>query len=220
MKTFLDGTAFRAVLFDIDNTLYRDTRYVEYQIEILIERLAEYRGESLEQTRRLVQRTRDELERRDGRRPSLGNTFVALGIPITMSVAWREELIDPAAFLSADPDLREILVQLSRSFRLLAITNNPVSTGIRTLEVLGVADLFETVVGLDTRHQSKPSWGPFEAALDAVGAGPAETVVVGDRYDVDLEPMIVRGGNGILLEHDGDLAEIPTILIPRELNSE
>lgn len=220
MKTFLDGTTFRAVLFDIDNTLYRDTRYVEHQIEVLIERLAEHRGESLEQTRRLVQRTRDELERRDGRRPSLGNTFVALGIPITLSVAWREELIQPEAFLSADPELRAVLEQLSERFRLLAITNNPVSTGRRTLDVLGVADLFETIVGLDTSHQSKPSWGPFEAALDAIGAGPADTVVIGDRYDIDLEPMIVRGGNGILLEHDNDLAEVPAILIPSEMNGE
>lgn len=212
MKTFLDGTAFRAVLFDIDNTLYRDARYVDHQIEVLIERLAEHRHEAVEQTQRLVHRTREELERRDGRRPSLGNTFVALGIPIKLSVAWREELIVPEKFLSADPALRSILELISSRFRLLAITNNPVTIGRRTLEVLGVSDLFETVVGLDTSHQSKPAWGPFERALEVIGAEPSETVVVGDRYDVDLEPMIVRGGSGVLLEHDDDLAQLPTIL--------
>lgn len=212
MKTFLGGTTFRVVLFDIDNTLYRDSRYVDHQIEVIIERLAEHREATLEQTRRLIQRTREELERRDGRRPSLGDTLVALGVPITLIVAWREELIDPGAFLTADPGVRSVLLQLAEHFRLLAVTNNPVATGRRTLEVLGVVDLFETIVGLDTCHQSKPSWGPFEKALEVIAAVPSETVVVGDRYDIDLEPMIVRGGGGILLEYDDDFDVLPEIL--------
>ncbi len=212
MKTFLDGTRFRAVLFDIDNTLYRNTEYVDHQIEVLIDRLAEHRGETLERTRRLVQKTREEMERRDARRPSLGNVFVALGIPIKLSVAWRTELIDPSKFLTPDPHLRETLEKLSPAFCLIAITNNPVVVGKQTLDVLGVADLFYAVIGLDTVLQSKPSWGPFEAALEAAGATPSETIVVGDRYDVDLEPLIVRGGNGVLVEQDDDLAQLPEIL--------
>jgi FMN phosphatase YigB (HAD superfamily) len=212
MKTFLDATTFRAVLFDIDNTLYRDTTYVDHQIAVLIERLALHRGESVDQTHRLVQRTREELERRDGRRPSLGNTFVALGIPIKLSVAWRSELIHPEEFLAADDDLRQILESLRTRFELIAITNNPVAVGSATLDVLGVGDLFRIVVGLDTCHQSKPAWGPFETALAAVGVAPHEAIAVGDRYDIDLEPIIVRGGSGILFEHDHDIRSLPQIL--------
>lgn len=212
MKTFPASSTVKAVLFDVDNTLYRHKRYVFSQVELLLCRLAEHRGESLERIRVLVSRTREQIVARTGRKPSLGNTFVALGIPIATSVAWRKELIHPEQFLQKDPGLYEILLELSGRYRLGAITNNPEEVGVRTLDVLGVTRFFETIVGLDTTGHSKPAWEPFAHALEMLRLAPAEVVVVGDRYEIDLEPVICRGGGGILIEADTDLTQIPDLL--------
>jgi FMN phosphatase YigB (HAD superfamily) len=205
MKTFLASQSPAVLLFDIDNTLYRHNNYVYQQVDVLIQRLSQHRDEPVEKTRKLVSHTREQIAAKSGRKPSLGNTFVALGIPITTSVAWRTELMRPEEYLQADPVIGETLQVLARRFRLGAITNNPVVIGYRTLDVLGIRSLFDVVVGLDTTMHSKPAWEPFAAALEALASTPNEAIMVGDRYDVDLEPMICRGGSGILIESDEDL---------------
>lgn len=212
MKNFPPSQTPEALLFDIDNTLYRHSGYVFTQVDLLIRRLAEHRGESLELVRTLVSRTREQITARTGRKPSLGNTFVALGIPISTSVAWRTELMRPEDYLQPDPELGELLGVLRTRYRLGAITNNPEAIGRRTLEVLGVSEFFDVLVGLDTTMESKPAWEPFDFALRALGVTPASAVVAGDRYEVDLEPMICRGGGGILIETDDDLLRIEEVL--------
>lgn len=203
----------RVLLFDIDNTLYHDRFYGELQVELLIMRLGHERGLTDHEAHALVDETRARLTGRDGSRPSLGNTFVELGIPISTSVEWRRELIVPEEHLSPDPEVRPRLERLARRVPLVAITNNPTDIGERSLSALGIRDLFALVVGLEISGASKPAWEPFAAALAvcAGGAGgadesAAESVIVGDRWEVDCEPIVRRGGGALLVEQEGDLS--------------
>ncbi|MCG8478700.1 MAG: HAD family hydrolase [Spirochaetales bacterium] len=212
MKHFLKSGPHRAMLFDIDNTLYRDDEYVQHQADVLVRRLGEVRSITFADADELVKRTRDEVMRETGEHLSLGNTFARLGIPIQESVAWREELIDPAQFLAPDEELSTLLGTFAGTYRLAALTNNPALTGRRGLEALAIDRWFPSVIGLDTAMASKPDWGPFEAALRAVECSVSEVIMVGDRYEVDLEPIIDRGGSGILVESREDLFAIPALL--------
>ena len=212
MKTFLLPTPPLCVLFDIDNTLYRNDEYVQRQIGGQIERFAKERGLTVTEAERMVDHTRAELERVDGRRPSLANTLVALGVPIETSVTWREEEIEPESYLTRDESVRTMLQTLRSRFRIAALTNNPRSIGMRALHALDIADMFEAVMGIDMARESKPSWKPFELLLEALESDVATVVMIGDRYDVDLEPVIVRGGGAILVENRDDLLSIPNVL--------
>jgi FMN phosphatase YigB (HAD superfamily) len=212
MRSYLVSTAPRAVLFDIDNTLYRDDRYAQWQIDVLIQRFASHEGLPLPTATKRIADTRSLITAETGRRPSLGNTMARLGVPMTQSIAWREELIEPERFLRRDAAVVETLGLLARSFRIAALTNNPESVGRRTLKVIGCQDMVPVVVGLDTTGRSKPDWAPFAAALARLEVGPPETVMVGDRYDVDLAPFIDAGGGGVLVESRADLLELPTVL--------
>tara|TARA_B100000614_G_C14363431_1_gene418173 strand:- start:286 stop:711 length:426 start_codon:yes stop_codon:yes gene_type:complete len=139
--------------------------------------------------------------------------MVALGVPISTSVDWRRELITPHRFLQRDETLRAPMERLAAHVRLAVLTNNPEDVGRASLDALGFSDLIPTVVGLDTTWASKPDWAPFQAALDAVGAPVEATVMVGDRWDVDLAPIVERGGSGILVESHEDLREAITMLL-------
>jgi FMN phosphatase YigB (HAD superfamily) len=203
----------RGVVFDIDGTLYDNREYAQYQVDVLIERLARERGEAVEDTRRTVEQWREEYaEAHGGTRQSIGNTFAGLGIPMEVSVRWREELIDPSIHLSLDTRLVQVMGLLSRELRLAALTNNPVAVGRRTLQVLGIEEFVPIVVGLDTTLRSKPDTTPFREVARALKLEPSCLVSVGDRYHVDIEPACRIGMGAILVDDVKDVYRLDRVL--------
>jgi phosphoglycolate phosphatase len=191
----------RAVAFDIDNTLYEHPAYAGMQQRVLIEALGEGLGVSPEDAAQRVEthRTRHAADH-GGRRPSLAATSLAFGFDISTSIQWRLDRIHPEEYLEPDQRLHAALERLGRSFTIAAITNNPVAVGRRTLRTLGVESLFTAVVGLDTGRASKPDPLPFRVLADTLDIPLTETLVVGDRYAVDLEPALELGGGAVLVE--------------------
>jgi len=199
--------------FDIDKTLYDNDYYARNQIDLLIERLAQERSETVAETRRAILRWQEEYaQANDGARQSLGNTFAALGIPIQTSVAWREELIHPEHYLQPDEYLHRAIEELSGEYRVIAVTNNPVRVGRAALEALGVGGLFPHVVGLDSTLRSKPDPAAFRYAAEALGLSPESVVSVGDRYEVDIVPALSLGMGGVLVDGVHDVYSLPRAL--------
>jgi len=180
---------------------------------VLVERLARERGVSVKIVQDQVRRFRDEYARNHGGAvQSLGNTFVALGVPIQTSVEWREQLIHPEDYLSRDERLRRTLEELATYYALAAVTNNPVKVGVRTLEVLGVSDLVQSVIGLDSTGTSKPNTQPFRHVCAVLDTPPLETISVGDRMDVDIVPAREIGMGAILVDGVEDVYQLPAVL--------
>lgn len=200
------------MVFDLDSTLYTNASYARFQNEVLISRLARERGQSVEATGALLEGLRAERKRRGEGDTSLGNLFLALGIPIETSVAWREELIRPSEWLSADPLLDRALEELSLRCPLCLVTNNPRSVGRASLEALGVARHFSFVVGLDDTGRSKPDPAAFALALARLGLEPASVISVGDREDVDIVPALGLGMGAILVDSVDEVRILPAFL--------
>ncbi|TVQ23570.1 MAG: HAD family hydrolase [Spirochaetaceae bacterium] len=214
------GERLRGVLFDIDRTLYDNDEYAHGQITALIARFArQFDEDPANAHRRIKEWQRTWSETNAGARQSLGNTFASLGVPIETSVRWREAIIEPEKHLQRDPRLRRAIEFIrTRGGRadaprlpLVVVTNNPVTTGRRSLAALGVDDLFDEVIGLDTTMRSKPDAAPFRAALDRVGCDAESVVCVGDRYDVDIAPALALGIGGVLVDGVTDVYELPAL---------
>lgn len=100
------------------------------------------------------------------------------------------------------PGARELLRALGGAGVACAcVTNKPEAITRRILDGLGLAAAFGCVVGGDSGAGVKPAPGPLQRAMAAIGAGAAETVMVGDsRHDVEAAraaavPVVcVRGG--------------------------
>lgn len=207
----------KGLAFDIDKTLYDNDYYAKNQIDLLIERLSHERAQSVAETRRAVLRWQEEYAAaNDGARQSLGNTFAALGIPIETSVAWRVELIHPEHFLQADDHLQTAVAELAGRYRLVAVTNNPVRVGRKTLETLGVSRYFPEVVGLDSTYRSKPDPAALRHACEVLELEPRFVVSVGDRYEVDLVPALELGMGAILVDGVTDVYALPRALAAQE----
>lgn len=202
------------LLFDIDNTLYNNEAYVNAQVDLLVQRFAEEMRISKKEARERLDEARVAYRREhDGASTSTGNLMRMLGIPISVSVRWREELFEPADWLSGDADLARALQTLhGRGYRMGAVTNNPVLVGHKVLRALGAEEWIGHIVGLDTCMVSKPAREPFEAALSLLKCTPRRAVSVGDRYDVDLAVPLEMGMGGVLVESPADIYELPTVL--------
>lgn len=212
MKVYALPLRLECIIFDIDSTLYTNAEYAREQVDVQIRHFADLRGMSHGEARSRIAEIRDAHEREHGKKISLGNAMTSFGIPIKESVRWRETLIDPALYLGRDERLRETLTELGKSYALRAVTNNPVSTALKTLAALGVEDLFPHLVGLDTTGFSKPHERPFRIAFESAHCAAENCLAVGDRYDIDIALPLEMGMGGILVDGVEDVYSLPALL--------
>jgi phosphoglycolate phosphatase len=96
---------------------------------------------------------------------------------------WLRTVIDGVVLLAG---ARELLAALrDRGMALGVITNKPGEASRQICAYLGVAPLFQVVVGAGDTPWLKPQAELTAHVLKALGAGPAEAILVGDSpYDV------------------------------------
>lgn len=201
------------LIFDIDSTLYTCPEYAHEQIDSQIRHFADLRGMTHDEARALIADSRRTYAAaHGGKKISLGNLFTSLGITIEESIAWRKTLFDPADYLTRNDRLIATLTALKRRYRLVCVTNNPVLPAEKTLRALGVAELIEKTIGLDTCMKSKPAREMLEYAADVAQAPFGECISIGDRYDIDLALPLELGMGGILVDGVEDVYGLPDLL--------
>ncbi|AEE16541.1 HAD family hydrolase [Treponema brennaborense] len=201
------------IIFDIDSTLYTNSAYAFEQIDIQLRRYAAVADISADEARAQIAAYREKwAAEHDGQKISLGNALTAFGIPIAESIRWRRELLEPALFLQPDEELRRTLERLAETYVLICVTNNPVLPARKTLEALGVSDLFPEIIGLDTCGVSKPDRRPFELAARLSGAAVSHCLSVGDRYDIDIALPLSMGMGAVLVSGVADVYRLPYVL--------
>ena len=217
MKTYNLPANPKTLIFDIDSTLYTNSAYAFEQVDCQVRQFARDRGISADEARHMVADYRKQFAAaNNGKKISLGNTLLAFGIPIAQSVEWRKTLMEPADFLTRDERLIETLCQLSKSFNLICVTNNPVFTARKTLDAIGISDFFPQIVGLDTCLKSKPALEPFQKACELTQTRPNQCIAIGDRYDMDIALPLEMGMGGILVTGVEEVYEIG-IHIPKSV---
>ena len=217
MKTYNLPCNPKTLIFDIDSTLYTNSAYAFEQVDCQVRQFARDRGISADEARHMVADYRKKFAAaNNGKKISLGNTLLAFGIPIAQSVEWRKTLMEPADFLTRDERLIETLCQLSESFNLICVTNNPVFTARKTLDAIGISEFFPQIVGLDTCLKSKPALEPFQKACELTQTRPNQCIAIGDRYDMDIALPLEMGMGGILVTGVEEVYEIG-IHIPKSV---
>lgn len=199
----------KAIIFDIDSTLYTSQTYAFEQVDCQVREFAKLRGITADQARKMVADYRRQFAlEHNGSKVSLGNTLLSFGIPIEQSIEWRKTLLEPADFLGRDDSLIEEMKILAEHFKMICVTNNPVLPARKTLEALGISGFFPEIVGLDTCFKSKPAREPFLKAVEKLGVEAAACLAVGDRYDLDIALPMEMGMGGILVSGVSDVYQL------------
>ncbi len=176
----------RAIVFDLDGTLYVCDEFAALIQEAAVDYLAGVRGESRDDVRSLMAATRVRLAEESGTVQTLSAVCAALGGSIPALHAWFEQQLHPESYLVRNERVIDLLQRLSKRFPLYVYTNNNLGLTTRILELLGLADLFSAIFTIDDDWRAKPDEERLGQILARIGRAPAEVLFVGDRYDVDL----------------------------------
>jgi 2-haloalkanoic acid dehalogenase type II len=184
-------TAIRAITLDLDDTLWDTPPVIRRAERALRDWLSTHYPRTTERfsAADVMALRRDVLAEHEDLAHDL--TFLRREVIRRMGEATGYTDIDvDAAFevfdrhrnaLELFPDVLPALERLARAFTLVAVTN-----GNARLDVIGIDGLFDGYVSARTAGAAKPSTRIFDAAVEAAGAAPGETLHVGDHPEYDV----------------------------------
>jgi putative hydrolase of the HAD superfamily len=174
----------RAIVFDLDGTLYQDERLGEEVHQCACRYVASLKGISAAEAGALLREARSCQNDGEGTL-SLGVVFLGGNL---QELHRRFNLeVHPEGVLHPDPRVLELLAQLAGRFELCIYTNNNRPLSARIMAELGVAGCFQRVFTIEDSWRPKPDRTALQGIFDAIGKEPRETLFVGDRYQVDLQ---------------------------------
>ncbi|GFO58273.1 haloacid dehalogenase [Geomonas silvestris] len=185
MKTLdFDIRGVRAVVFDLDGTLYVDDRLGEEVHQSACRYVAEIKGISPRQAQDALLEARSCSSDSGG---TLSRAVEALGGTLQELHHRFSEDIHPEELLAPDPRVQRLLERLGERYELHVYTNNNRSLSTRIMAQLGIGGYFKKIFTIEDSWRPKPDREVLTGILETIGRRPQETLFVGDRYRVDLE---------------------------------
>jgi len=90
-------------------------------------------------------------------------------------------------YMKPYPKVKQTLNRLkAKGLKLGIVTDAPRLKAFQRLDAMGIADMFDAVVGIEDTGRRKPSKLPFRKALKELGIKPEESLYVGDWPDRDI----------------------------------
>lgn len=195
----------RAVLFDLDDTLYDESSYVTSGFREVAARIA---GDLNVDATRVLDFMQAELAR-SGRGKVFDTTLAAFGaVPVPERVAallacYRAHRPQIALF----DDAAACLEALS-GYRLAVVTDGLPVMQRNKAAALGLEQRVNTVVYCWEQGCPKPDPGAYLEALARLGVRPGEALVVGDRPDHDMAVARALGMPSVRVRR-GRFAAVP-----------
>jgi putative hydrolase of the HAD superfamily len=186
-------SSIHGIVFDLDGTLYVSEPFAATIQEAAVGYIAPLKGISGDEARLLMMAARTRLSEAHGITPTLSAVCVELGGSIRDLHAVFEAQLRPESYLVRDERVIALLERLSQRFELCVYTNNNRALTTRIIAYLGLDGFFRHIFAIDDRWLAKPDEEMLEQVLDRLGLAPAESLFVGDRYNVDLRLPEQRG---------------------------
>ena len=219
----------KAVLFDLDDTLF-DHKFSRLKgLAILQSRLPELASVSLieleQEHEKLLSADYDQvldgkLSIADGTTQRIAKLCslygVTLGLEEAQSVAnlYNQEYMKNRQPV---PSSKDLLTNLSKYASLGLVTNGLVEPQIEKLRVCQIAEVLDFIVISEAVGYKKPMKEIFEVALNKADIEASEAVYVGDSWITDILPAVNAGMKAVWLNRYS--LKCPNHTIVRELNS-
>ena len=200
------------IVFDLDGTLYASDSLAR-EIQLSAARyVAELLGVTLEEAVKLLAETRSRLAAETGTEVPLTRVCSELGgNPRELHLHFCRD-IDPKQHLHLDDRVVKLLRALKERFSLYIYTNNNRDLAGRIVEILGFSGLFQDMFSIEYSWRPKPDGRTLQDLFTVIGATPAESLFVGDRYDVDLRLPEEMGARVKLVKTVDELLTLKMLL--------
>lgn len=204
----------RAVLFDLDDTLYDHLHSMRMSIAGLVSRFEALR----ELPAGMVEATyRDALEELHVHvlagtmtipqaRQARVRRILELAIPgPTASLVDEGVRVQKASYegsRQAVPGARALLEALRGQVRIGVVTNNMRDEQVEKLRICGLTEYVDELVTSEEVGRPKPGTAMFRVALERLGIGAQESVMVGDSWTSDIAGAVRAGIRPVWLNRE------------------
>lgn len=201
----------RAVLFDLDGTLYHAPDYTAaFRKEVIA-----YAARRLRRTRRAVRELLQQAERAG---KSLTQTLADAGLPKQEWHAVMARRTSLLALIPPDPSVSSLFWTLrAEGYRVGILTNAARKIARAILSRLGVSPGDYSLLLTGSEAAPKPRAEPFLRAAEALGTPVNEIAYVGDRFTQEVLPAVRLGMLGILVDR-GSAPPPPRVLVVQSLH--
>ena len=204
MQTIL-SSSFKAVIFDMDNTLFDFYSCMKAGCEAAVSYLGTGTAEELHG---YYFRGRYSIEDHMNLQEFMEmHECFSIEAYFKAAAAYDKAKMDRLTPYTWIPTVLSVLKK--QGYRLAVVTDAYTHAAEERLEKTGLAGFFEECVGYDTTGYKKPHHAPFECALDLLDCKPYEAVYVGDSMRRDIDPASAVGMAAIHAEY-GDRHENET----------
>jgi putative hydrolase of the HAD superfamily len=200
----------RYILFDLDDTLWDFDRNAEEALTELFHRhhLERRTGQGQEVFLKHYQRINREywslyeqglVDKHRLRTERFTEAFRAVGLPDEEHPerAWEEYLEICPLKTNLISGARELLNCLHGRYTMALVTNGFEVVQRTKIEVSDLSRYFKVMVSSESCGHPKPSPLIFQAAMEAIGAKPEETLVIGDKLETDIQGAWAAGLDAI-----------------------
>lgn len=188
----------KAVIFDLDNTLFDHTASATAAIRAWVPELGGTWSDELVaqwfliEDRNFNQWLAGALTHQGQRRGRLRDFLPLIGQPVPaldeeLDLIFTGFLRQYEANWAAFPDARPALeVARSNGWRIGVLTNGSTTQQNAKLAAIGLADLVDVVCTSELLGVSKPDPQAYLQTCQALGVEPADTVMIGDNLELDV----------------------------------
>jgi len=207
-----DWQSLKALIFDMDDTLYSSPELKRAYRQAACNLVAEVKGLDGPEAKALYDLTRTGLAARCGYTPT--NTLTLREFGITWET-WRNQTIrtiNPGSFLRQDPELVTTISILSSRYRLGLLTNNNRVQTDRILEILGVGPFFQAILTVSETGKTKPDPTLCLTMARILEVLPENCLAIGDEEGIDLIPAMATGMKTYHVRHVSDVYRLRELL--------
>lgn len=202
----------KALVFDLDGTLYFSDEFGREIGRTAARYIARLKGIEVDAAVALIRETRRRLTAAQGFEASLSIACMDLGGNLEDLHAWFAREVNPDGVLQRDERIVACLAALGRRFALHLYTNNNRTLSSRIMGIIGVNGMFDRIFTIEDSWRPKPDRQVLTDIFAGIGREPAETLFVGDRYDIDLLLPKQMGAQVHLVGRTEDLLALNRLL--------
>ena len=206
------ASEIRAIIFDLDGTLYFNDGFAEEIKWGAAIYIADLKGISADTAATLIRETRKRLSCEKDQEATLSMVCIELGGSVAGFHAAVTPLLHPEKDLKPDCRITTLLTVLAERFDLYLYTNNNRSLTDRILRTIELSEMFEKIFTIEDFWRPKPDRKVLNNIFSTIRKNPEECLFVGDRYDVDLKLAVEMGCTPFLVTDIQDLMGLETFL--------
>ena len=172
----------KAVIFDVDGTLYRSQEYERHLYHVIVKVISQFTG--LE-----IQQAAEKLRQQKHKHRTVSRSIESMGIDRYEFFNKLAEYAEPQLYIPRNPEVVDVLRELRRrGYKVALHTNSGRKLAEKVLAAIGVEeDCYDVLVSSDDA-EPKPSHDGYLLCVSKLGVKTHEALYVGDRPEVELKP--------------------------------